>query len=65
MLTMGRKGFPPEKIGTAVWRALTTAKPKVHYTVTPDRVQNFMTTHLPKRTVDNIVAGRLGLKRKG
>jgi hypothetical protein len=65
MLTMGRKGFPPEKLGTAVWRALTTAKPKVHYTVTPDRMQNFMTTHLPKRTVDNIVAGRLGLKKKG
>jgi NAD(P)-dependent dehydrogenase (short-subunit alcohol dehydrogenase family) len=65
MLSMGRKGFPPEKIGTAVWRALTLSKPKVRYTVTPDRVQNVMVNVLPKRTVDNIVAGRLGLKKKG
>jgi NAD(P)-dependent dehydrogenase (short-subunit alcohol dehydrogenase family) len=64
MLAMGRKGFPPEKIGTAVWRALTLAKPKVRYTVTPDRLQNAMGNILPKRTVDGIVAGRLGLKRK-
>jgi len=65
MLTMGRKGFPPEKIGTAVWKALTLAKPKVHYTVTPDRMQNFIVTTLPKRTVDGIVAKRLGLEKKG
>ncbi|HEX3674391.1 MAG TPA: SDR family oxidoreductase [Rhizomicrobium sp.] len=65
MLAMGRKGFPPEKIGAAVWRALTLSKPKVRYTVTPDRVQNAMVNVLPKRTLDNIVAGRLGLKRKG
>lgn len=64
MLSMGRNGFPPEKIGTAVWKALTLARPKVHYTVTPDRMQNFMVTTLPKRMVDNIVAGRLGLKKR-
>ena len=64
MIAMGRKGFPPEKIGTAVWKALTLAKPKVHYTVTPDRLQNFIVTTLPKRTVDGIVAKRLGLERK-
>jgi NAD(P)-dependent dehydrogenase (short-subunit alcohol dehydrogenase family) len=64
MITMGRQGFPPEKIGAAVWKALTLAKPKVHYTVTPDRLQNFMVTTLPKRTVDGIVAKRLGLERK-
>ncbi|HEY2069493.1 MAG TPA: SDR family oxidoreductase [Rhizomicrobium sp.] len=65
MLAMGRKGFPPEKIGRAVLKALTIAKPKVHYTVTPDRLQRFMGNVLPKRTVDNIVASRLGLKKKG
>ncbi|MGH6870229.1 MAG: SDR family oxidoreductase [Rhizomicrobium sp.] len=64
MLTMGRKGYPPEKIGMAVWRALTLAKPKVHYTVSPGGLQDFLVAHLPKRTVDNIIAGRLGLKRK-
>jgi short-subunit dehydrogenase len=64
LITNGRKGFPPEKIGKAVWRALTLSKPKVHYTVTPDPFQNWMVTTLPKRMVDNIIAGRLGLKRQ-
>jgi NAD(P)-dependent dehydrogenase (short-subunit alcohol dehydrogenase family) len=64
MIENGRKGFPPEKIGKAVWRALTLRKPKVHYTVTPDPFQNWMVTTLPKRMVDNIIAGRLGLKRQ-
>jgi NAD(P)-dependent dehydrogenase (short-subunit alcohol dehydrogenase family) len=64
MIENGRKGFPPEKIGRAVYAALTLRKPKVHYTVTPDRFQNWMVTTLPKRMVDNIIAGRLGLKRQ-
>lgn len=64
MIENGRKGFPPEKIGQAVWRALTLRKPKVHYTVTPDHFQNWMVTTLPKRMVDNIIAGRLGLRPK-
>lgn len=63
MLDMGRKGFPPETIGRAVWHALTTRKPKVHYTVTPDSFQYWMLGVLPKRTVDGFIAGRLGLKR--
>jgi NAD(P)-dependent dehydrogenase (short-subunit alcohol dehydrogenase family) len=64
MIENGRKGFPPEKIGRAVLAALTLRKPKVHYTVTPDPFQNWMVTTLPKRMVDNIIAGRLGLKRQ-
>jgi NAD(P)-dependent dehydrogenase (short-subunit alcohol dehydrogenase family) len=63
MLEMGRKGFPPETIGRAVWFALTTRKPKVHYTVTPDSFQYWMLGVLPKRTVDGFIAGRLGLKK--
>ncbi|HEY1962449.1 MAG TPA: SDR family oxidoreductase [Rhizomicrobium sp.] len=64
MLELGRKGFPPEKIGEAVYRALTAKKPKVRYTVTPDVMQNIMVNTLPKRTVDRLVAGRLGLTRQ-
>jgi hypothetical protein len=63
MLDMGRKGFPPETIGRAVWHALTTRKPKVHYTVTPDTFQQIVVGTLPKRTVDRFIAGRLGLKK--
>jgi hypothetical protein len=36
----------------------------VHYTVSPNGLQDFITGHLPKRMVDNIIAGRLGLKAK-
>jgi NAD(P)-dependent dehydrogenase (short-subunit alcohol dehydrogenase family) len=61
MLALGRKGFPPEKIGEAVYRALTVRKPRVRYTVTPDLIQELMVNTLPKRMVDKLIAGRLGL----
>jgi len=63
MLELGRKGLKPEVLGEQVWIALTTPKPKVRYTVTPDPFQNFLVNTLPKRMVDNMVAGRLGLKK--
>ncbi len=63
MLELGRKGFPPEKIGETVCRALTARKPKVRYTVTPDPIQTLMVNILPKRVVDRMIAGRLGLRR--
>jgi NAD(P)-dependent dehydrogenase (short-subunit alcohol dehydrogenase family) len=62
MLELGRKGLPPETLGKAVWRALTVKNPKVHYTVSPNGLQDFMGGFLPKRTVDGIIAGQLGLK---
>jgi NAD(P)-dependent dehydrogenase (short-subunit alcohol dehydrogenase family) len=59
----GRKGFPPERIGEAVKTALSVARPKARYTVTPDPLTNLMTTRLPKRMVDNLIARQLGLKK--
>ena len=64
MISNGKKGFPPEKLGEVVHTALTTAKPKTRYTVTPEPLQNFLMLTLPKRTVDNMIAGQLGLKKK-
>jgi NAD(P)-dependent dehydrogenase (short-subunit alcohol dehydrogenase family) len=64
MIASGRKGLKPERLGRAVWRALTTKNPKTRYTVTPDRVQDFMVKVLPKRMVDRTIAGRLGLTRQ-
>lgn len=61
MIAMGRKGFPPEKIGETVHLALTAAKPKTRYIVTPDPLQNWMSNNLPKRMVDRTIAKRLGL----
>jgi len=64
MLNLGRKGLKPEVIGNTVLKALTLAKPKTRYVATPDRIEHFMVNHLPKRMVDNLIAGQLGLKRK-
>ena len=58
---IGRSGYPPERIGETVHTALTAARPKTRYTVTPDAVQFFLGTHLPKRFVDRLIAKRLGL----
>jgi len=64
MLTSGRKGLKPEKLGQAVWNVLTTRKPKTRYIVTPDPLQNFLVNNLPKRMVDRMIGGRLGLLPK-
>ncbi len=61
MTANGRKGLPPERIGKAVKIALTAAKPKVRYTVTPNPFQVFLTRVLPRRTVDRMIGKRIGL----
>lgn len=63
MIELGRKGLPPEKIGETVWKALTIKNPMVRYTVAPNAVEQFMTGVIPKRAMDNLIAGRLGLKK--
>src|ERR1051325_2234856 len=63
MLGLGRKGFPPERLGEAVAVALTTAKPKTRYQVSPQPVLDFLQVALPKRLVDRLVARQVGLKR--
>lgn len=64
MLEMGRKGFPPERIGEVVHTALTTANPKTRYIATPDPFGNWMSNNMPKRMVDNAIAKQLGLTRQ-
>jgi NAD(P)-dependent dehydrogenase (short-subunit alcohol dehydrogenase family) len=60
----GAGGLAPERLGEVVARALTTARPKARYTVAPDAVQTFMMANLPRRMVDRMIAGRLGLAPK-
>ena len=52
-----------EKIGEVVHTALTTAKPKTRYVVTPDPLQNWLSNSMPKRMVDQTIAKQLGLTR--
>lgn len=64
MLVNGRKGLKPERLGQLVLQVLTTAKPKTRYVITPDKIEHFMVNNLPKRVVDRLIAGRLGLLPK-
>ena len=65
MVHLGEIGLPPEKIAEGIAEALTSAHPKVRYSITPDPMRHLMTAILPKRTIDRIIAKRLGLLPKG
>ena len=64
MITNGRRGLPPQQLGETVKTALTAARPKARYTVTPDPIETLVANALPKRVVDTIIAGRLGLQKR-
>jgi NAD(P)-dependent dehydrogenase (short-subunit alcohol dehydrogenase family) len=54
-------GLPPEKIAEAIATALTSPNPKVRYQITPGPMRHLIMSVLPKRTVDRLIAKRLGL----
>ena len=54
-------GLPPEKIAERIFEALTSSNPKVRYQITPDPMRHLIMSMLPKRTVDRLIAKRLGL----
>lgn len=64
MQGIGATGLKPEVLGEAVAKALTTPKPKVRYTVAPDMFQTLLMEKLPRRMVDRMLGGRLGLLPK-
>jgi NAD(P)-dependent dehydrogenase (short-subunit alcohol dehydrogenase family) len=61
MRQLGENGLPPEKIAERIFEALTLPSPKVRYQITPDPMRRVITSMLPKRMVDKIIAKRLGL----
>ncbi len=63
MVTHGRsEGFPPERLGRDVLKALTVKSPKTRYAVVPGRLMNWTIPGLlPKRFVDRKIARGLGL----
>ena len=61
MRQLGENGLPPEKIAERIFEALTLPSPKVRYQITPDPTRHVITSVLPKRMVDKIIAKRLGL----
>lgn len=61
----GRNGYPPEKVGQVVLRALTTPNPRVRYAVVPGNpIVHILQELLPKRILDAIIARGLGLTPK-
>lgn len=65
MLHLGEIGLPPEQIAEAIAEALTSARPRVRYQITPDPMRHLVMGMLPKRMVDRIIAKRLGLLPPG
>jgi short-subunit dehydrogenase len=64
MIADGRKGLEPERLGEAVYVALTAQRSKASYTVIPQRFKNWTLPRLlPKRMVDKLIAKQLGLAR--
>jgi len=53
--------LPPETIAGLVFDALTLPNPKVRYHIAPDKMRYLLAAVLPKRTMDRIIAKRLGL----
>ena len=53
--------LPAEKIAECVYSALTLPNPKVRYHIAPDTMRHLLAAVLPKRTMDRIIARRLGL----
>jgi NAD(P)-dependent dehydrogenase (short-subunit alcohol dehydrogenase family) len=64
MLAIGRRGLPPERIGQAVLQALTAARPKVRYAVSPQPLQDWIARNMPKRFIDRLIGRQLGLLPK-
>ena len=64
MTQLGETGLPAERIGEVIYDALTVTSPKVRYPITPDPMRHLIVSMLPKRTVDRIIAKRLGLMPK-
>src|SRR5215510_14102086 len=54
-------GLPAEKIAERIYDVLTLPNPRVRYHIAPDRMRHLLAAVLPKRTMDRIIAKRLGL----
>ncbi len=62
MVSTGRRGSPPERIGQMVLKALATRRPRARYAVGSANPLIWLAQHLvSKRGIDRMLAARLGL----
>jgi NAD(P)-dependent dehydrogenase (short-subunit alcohol dehydrogenase family) len=60
----GAAGLPPEAIGDLAWRAMTIAAPKARYTILKNWLSGWVIPRMmATRTLDRVIARRLGLER--
>ncbi|WP_135210511.1 SDR family oxidoreductase [Vitreimonas flagellata] len=65
MLAQGKQGLPPSDVGDLIWHCLSDPKPKVRYEILRKPLMDAaLPRMLPPRTVDNIIARRLGLTKR-
>jgi NAD(P)-dependent dehydrogenase (short-subunit alcohol dehydrogenase family) len=61
-IAQGRKGLAPEAVGVVVYRALTSARPRVRYAVLAKKFRDWTLPRLlPKRMVDRLIGRQSGL----
>lgn len=62
MLTEGRKGYPPERVGKSILRALTARRPPHRIAIMPGRFVNWTIPRaLPSSVLDWLIARQVGL----
>jgi len=63
LIEQGRKGYPPERVGEVIYKALSVSNPRLRYPVVPNHLFNWTIPRiLPKRMLDKIIAKRIGFR---
>jgi len=61
----GRDGYPAERLGRLIHKALTVPNPKIRYSAVKGRLAEKLLMNLaPKTTLDKVIANMLGLKKQ-
>jgi len=62
----GRDGYPAERLGRLIHKALTAPNPKIRYAAVKGRLaEKALMAFAPKRALDKVIANMLGLKKQG
>lgn len=65
-IQQGREGYPAERLGRLIHKALTAPNPKIRYSAVKGRLAEKLLMNLaPRTTLDKMIANMLGLKRQG
>lgn len=64
-IQQGREGYPAERLGRLIHKALTAPNPKIRYSAVKGRLAEKLLMNLaPKAALDKMIANMLGLKRQ-